>query len=130
MPGYKLRSIVVVEDDQESRMTLGRLLDDLGYLVIEHRDAVSALAAIRGRDTVDLVITDERISGMSGIELAGAVRRERPDVPIIMVTAYGNVESYIQSLGLGVFEYLVKPVKKAELAVIVKAALHSGKREA
>ncbi len=123
MPRHDSRSILVVDDEPDSRMILREMLCHLGYRVIEHPDGSSALMTLREGSEVDLVITDERMSDMSGLELAKTVRRERPHVPIIMVTAYGGVEDYLRSLGLGVFEYINKPVERKELAVIVKAAL-------
>jgi DNA-binding NtrC family response regulator len=61
--------------------------------------------------------------GMSGIEFLTILRKALPSVPVIMFTAYGDVETYLKSLSLGVFEYINKPVKKNELGRIVKAAL-------
>ncbi len=118
-------SILVVDDEPESRMILGETLGDLGYQVIERPDGPSALMTIREGRTVNLIITDERMPNMSGLELAKTVRQERPDVPIIMVTAHADIEDHFRSRGLGVFEYINKPLKRKELAVIVKAALHS-----
>jgi DNA-binding NtrC family response regulator len=61
--------------------------------------------------------------GMSGIEFLAILRKALPSVPVIMFTAYGDVDTYLKSLSLGVFEYINKPVGKNELVRIVKAAL-------
>ncbi len=119
------QSILVVDDEPESRMILRKILGDLGYRVIERPDGSSALMTIRNVGAVDLVITDERMPDMSGLELVRTLRQEQPTVPVIMITAYCGVEDYFRSLGLGVFEYINKPVEKRELAAIVKAALRS-----
>ncbi len=124
MPGHSSPSILVVDDEPESRMILRKMLGDLGYRVIERPDGSSALQTIRKNGKVDLVITDGRMPDMSGLELARTLRQEQPTVPIIMITAYCGLEDYFRSHGLGVFEYINKPVEKKELAVIVRAALH------
>jgi DNA-binding NtrC family response regulator len=61
--------------------------------------------------------------GMSGIEFVTVLRRVLPSVPVIMFTAHGGVETFVESLSLGVFEYINKPVRTDELGRIVKAAL-------
>ncbi len=123
MTGHISGSVLVVDDEPESRMILRKMLGELGCSVIEQPDGLSALLTMRRGGKVDLVITDERMPDMSGLELVTTLRREQPTIPIIMITAYCCVEDYVRSLGLGVFEYINKPVEKKELAVIVRAAL-------
>jgi DNA-binding NtrC family response regulator len=77
---------------------------------------------------IDLVITDYRMPGMDGLEFLNMLRQKNPTVPVIMLTAYGAVETYLKSLSLGVFEYVNKPIKAKELGRIVQAALDSSGR--
>jgi two-component system response regulator AtoC len=119
----KMKTILLLDDEQEILTVLGELLDGFGYQVIAKHDAESALSLVREGTRVDLVITDLCMPGMSGSEFISALRQILPSVPVIMLTAFGSVESYIQSRSSGVFEYINKPVPAKELRRIVKAAL-------
>jgi two-component system nitrogen regulation response regulator NtrX len=96
----------------------------MGYSVVDEPDGLSALALIRRGVDIDLVITDYRMPGMNGLDLATALRHILPAVPVIMLTAHGDIENYFRSLSLGVFEYVNKPIGKREFEQIVRAALH------
>ena len=117
------KTILLVEDDKGNRTIFAEILTDMGYLVIDKPDVTSALEVVRNTTPLDLVITDYRLPDTDGFTLVDAVRKARPGVQIIMMTAYGNAESYIKSMSLGVFEYLNKPVKKNEFERIVSFAL-------
>jgi len=117
-----MKTILLVDDEPEILGILGEILSGLGYTTISKPDAESALSAIRQGAAVDLVITDLRMPGMSGAELLIVLRKLMPSVPIIILTANGSVESYIQTRSDGVFEYINKPVQAKELRRIVKSA--------
>lgn len=117
------KNILVVDDEPEILAVLKDLLDGFGYRVETKPDAESAMLFIRTGAAVDLVITDLRLPGMSGEDFISALRAQLPDVPVIMLTAYGTVQSYIRTRSNGVFEYINKPVQAKELRRIVKAAL-------
>ncbi len=74
----------------------------------------SALSKIREGAKIDLVLTDERMPDISGLELIEMLRHLRPAVPVILITAYGSIENYLRSPSFCVFEYLNKPVGKRE----------------
>ncbi|HAR46745.1 MAG: hypothetical protein A2X56_00420 [Nitrospirae bacterium GWC2_57_13] len=118
-----MKTILLVDDELENLKSLGEILNRFGYRVIAKPDGQSALDTVRDGTTVDLVITDYRMPGMNGLEFLTSFRQVRPEVPAIMLTAYGAVETYLKSLSLGVFEYVNKPVKAKELGRIVKAAI-------
>ncbi len=118
-----MKTILLVDDELENLRSLGEILNRFGYRVIAKPDGQSALDTVRGGTAVDLVITDYRMPGMNGLEFLTSFRQVKPEVPAIMLTAYGAVETYLKSLSLGVFEYVNKPVKAKELGRIVKAAI-------
>jgi CheY-like chemotaxis protein len=124
------RTILIVDDEAENRRIYAEILNDLGFRTIEKPDGESALAAIVAGQAVDLVIADYRMPGMNGLQFIESLRSSMPRVPMIMVTAYANVENYLQSFSLGVFEYMNKPFSKAEFIRIVKAALKESGKEA
>ncbi len=118
-----IKTVLLVDDEPENRRSYQEILNDLGYEVIAEADGESALSVIREGGLIDLVITDYRMPGMSGLEFITQLRRQLPSVPVIMITAFGDIETYLQSFSLGVFEYVNKPVTKEEFERIVKAAI-------
>lgn len=123
------KTILLVDDEQENLRTYQEILEDMDYCILTRSDADSALALLREEASVDLIVTDYRMPGKNGLEFVTELRRFRPFVPVIMITAYGNIETYLQSVSLGVFEYVHKPIKKEELELIVKQALHDDELE-
>jgi two-component system response regulator (stage 0 sporulation protein F) len=121
----KTKTVLVVDDEMENRRTYGEILERMDCTVMVRPDGESALALLRDKDctVIDAVITDYRMPGMNGIEFVTELRRSLPDVPVIMVTAYGNIETYLQSVSLGVFEFVHKPVRMEELERIVRHVL-------
>jgi CheY-like chemotaxis protein len=119
------KTILLVEDEAGNREILDEILSDLGYEVIDAADGSSALSTIQHGAHIDLVLTDYRLPDMTGLDVVRALRKALPHLPVIMLTAYGNIESYFESLSLGVFEYIHKPVDKRDLERIVQMALRA-----
>ena len=124
-----MKTILLVDDEPELLSVLEELLCSFGYKVIAKLDAESALPVIKDGTTVDLVITDLKMPGMSGPEFIAVLKKIAPSMPVIMLTAHGSVQSYIQSRSDGVFEYINKPVQSKELRRIVKAAFYWSEAE-
>ena len=118
-----MKTILLVDDDRDILSCLEDSLSALGYNVIPKSDAESAMAIIREGAKVDLVLTDYSMPGMDGHEFFSVLKRVLPSVPVIILTGYGSVETYLKSLSLGVCEFVCKPIEAKELDRIVKAAL-------
>jgi DNA-binding NtrC family response regulator len=123
-----MKTILLVDDELEILKSLGEILTRFGYQVIAKQAAQEALASVKDGANIDLVITDYRMPDMDGLEFLHALRQMDSSVPVIMLTAYGAVESYLKSLSLGVFEYVNKPIKAKELGRIVQAAINSAEQ--
>ena len=117
------KTILVVEDDSDVMAFLVEDIRSFGYDVVEAPDAETALSMFQEAKAIDLVITDMHLPGMSGIDLLGEVKRASQAVPVIMLTGHSSIESYVQTISSGVFEYINKPVQAEELERIIKAAL-------
>jgi two-component system response regulator AtoC len=115
-------TILVVDDDERLRSTLGVLLRNLGHEVLTAADLPGAQAVLRERE-VDLVISDLRMPGGSGLDLLDAAHAAAPDTPVIMLTAYGTVETAVQAMHKGAFDYLLKPFDAGEMEVRIARAL-------
>ena len=118
-----MKTILLVDDDRDILSYLEDSLRTFGYNVISKPDAQSALAVIREGANVDLVVTDYSMPGMDGHEFFIVLKRVLPSVPVIILTGYGSVETYLKSLSIGVCEFVCKPIGAKELDRIVKAAL-------
>lgn len=112
------KRILLVDDEENARLALSRLLSREGYIVDTVSNGFEALNHLREHD-VNLIVTDINMPEMDGITFLREVNRSFPGSNIIMITAYGGVESYIEAINLGAFEYINKPVKIEELKSIL-----------
>jgi DNA-binding NtrC family response regulator len=106
--------ILVVDDESSQRELIGGFLRKQGHEVFLAGSGAEALARVR-ETRVDLVLSDFRMPGMSGIELLRAVKAVNPEIPFILVTAYGTVETAVQAMQEGAADYLTKPLDLEEL---------------
>lgn len=117
------KRILVVDDEENTRLALTRLLAREGYDVKTAANGSEALNQIRNQP-VELIITDLNMPVMNGLTFLRELNREQPASNVIMITAYGEVESYLEALNLGAFEYLNKPVKLDELKKVMRKMFH------
>jgi DNA-binding NtrC family response regulator len=113
------KRILVVDDEENARIGLSRLLSNEGFLVDSVANGYEALNYLRQQE-VNLIISDINMPEMNGITFLKELNKSFPKSNVIMITAYGGVESYIEAMNLGVFEYINKPVKIEELKSILK----------
>jgi two-component system response regulator HydG len=114
--------ILVVDDEPSNRVTLERIFEREGHAVVHAASGREAMEVVRGGG-VDLVITDLKMPGMSGIELLKAVRTVDPDVEVLVTTAYGTVETAVEAMKEGAYDFVSKPLKRIELVRTVEKAL-------
>ena len=117
--------VLVVDDEQSLRKVLAATLQREGYEVQVAVDGEEALAAL-DRDGADVVVTDLVMPKMDGLSLLRKVMLRHPDVPVIVVTAHGRVDSAVEAMKAGAFDFVTKPFETTELkAIIAKAARQS-----
>jgi DNA-binding NtrC family response regulator len=112
------KRILVVDDEENARIGLSRLLAKEGFVVDSVANGFEALSYLRQHE-VNLIVTDINMPEMNGITFLKELNKSFPQSNVIMITAYGGVESYIESMNLGAFEYINKPVKVDELKSIL-----------
>ncbi|MBW4054149.1 MAG: response regulator [Proteobacteria bacterium] len=116
--GQEHKRILVVDDEENARVALSKILTHDGYDVSSARNGVEALNYLRSKD-VELIITDLNMPEMNGLMFLRELNRSHPSSNVIMITAYGEVESYLEAMTLGAFEYINKPVKYDDLKKVI-----------
>ncbi|HTU86823.1 MAG TPA: response regulator transcription factor [Solirubrobacteraceae bacterium] len=116
--------ILVIEDEPGIVDFLERGLRTQGFDVISASDGVSGAAAALGQD-VDLVVLDLMLPGRSGMDVLGALHEEKPGLPVIVLTALGEVAHRVAGLDAGAVDYLSKPFSLTELAARIRAQLRA-----
>ncbi len=114
--------VLVVDDEENARIALRAILQEEGYEVDSVANGYEALEFLR-QHKVNVVISDLRMPEMNGLSFLRELNRHYPSTRVIMVTAYGGVESYLEAIQLGAFEYIHKPVKVDELKNIMHKML-------
>jgi len=118
------RRILIVDDELSVRSSLGEWFREDGFQVELAEDGQAALRAM-DRGPYDIVLLDLKMPGMDGIEVQKRVREIDPAATIIILTAYASVESAVEALKLGAFDYVTKPVDPDDLSNLVRNALHA-----
>src|SRR5215470_4847237 len=113
MPTELKPTILVVDDERLMASTLAEILENAGYSADTANSGEEALAIIR-RSRPDLVISDLKMSGMHGHQLQSEIQRICPDLPVIIITAFGSIETAVESMRRGAFDFLTKPFTNSE----------------
>jgi two-component system NtrC family response regulator len=115
-------SILVVDDDASLRRVTQMQLEEAGYEVLTAADAAAGLELMEAF-VPSLVITDLKIPGMSGIELLRELRSRYPETTVILITAFGTVQTAVEAMRAGAYDYITKPIDYDELRLVVERAL-------
>ncbi|MBW2624314.1 MAG: sigma-54-dependent Fis family transcriptional regulator [Deltaproteobacteria bacterium] len=117
-----METILVVDDEKNYLLVMTALLSDAGYEVLTVENGVQALELI-DETYLDLVLTDMKMPQMDGIELLTRISKMRPELPVIMMTAFGTVEKAVEAMKTGAFDYITKPFQNEELMLTIGKAL-------
>lgn len=115
-------NILVVDDEPVARQSLTDILRLEGYLVAAVANGQAAVEHVRTHN-VDLMIVDLKMPGMDGLEVVQVVNQLSPETEVILLTAYGSIETAIQALRLRIHDYLLKPASPAQVLASVKKGL-------
>ncbi|MBI5267447.1 MAG: GAF domain-containing protein [candidate division Zixibacteria bacterium] len=120
--------IFIIDDEQRMCDSLTALLSGEGYQVAAFQSSSDAIAAL-GRDRVDLVITDIKMAGPDGLEILRVVKEIDPAIPVILMTGFGSLDTALEAIEKGAYDYLLKPVEFAYLELAVRRALEKRRSE-
>ncbi len=119
--------ILVVDDDRNICKVLKGMLEETGMTVLTAHDVENAIATIEGR-VVDLIITDLKMPGKDGMDLLALMRQQRPAIPVIMITGHGSIETAVEAMKKGAFDFVTKPFDEDELLNVIKKALAESRK--
>jgi DNA-binding NtrC family response regulator len=114
--------ILVVDDEESNLVAMQKILSHEAYQVTTAKQAALALSHFR-KEHYDLVLSDLRMPGVSGLELLRSIRKENTTVPVVMLTAYGTVADAVEAMKLGAIDFLAKPIRREVLLRAVQDAL-------
>jgi DNA-binding NtrC family response regulator len=120
--------ILLIDDDPSLRRVIEYSLAESGYSVLPAASGEEGLALFQ-KEPCDAVITDITMPGISGMEVLVKVRKADPNVPVIVITAYGTIESAVSAMKQGAFDYITKPFNRDELRITLERALKMGRLE-
>ena len=122
MPGR----VLVIDDEKAIRWSLGEALRNEGYDVAEAENGKTGIKSFRD-DPADIVILDLKLPDKNGIEILKILKNEDPDLPVIMMTAYGEVETAVNALKGGAYDFLLKPFQLEKMKLAIMHALENRK---
>ncbi len=115
-------TILIVEDEAKMRRLLELNLSDEGFHVLTTGDAEAGLK-IMGQENVDLVVTDLKLPGMTGLDFLQAVKHANSALPVVVMTAFGSVETAVEAMKAGASDYVLKPFSLAEMRMVIHKEL-------
>ncbi|MAE69080.1 MAG: hypothetical protein CME06_01280 [Gemmatimonadetes bacterium] len=114
--------ILIVDDEDELREMLAETVRSLGHEVHTASDGDVGLRVYK-QQQIDLVITDLKMPRMNGLTLLREVKLVRPDAVVLMITAYPTIDSAVQAIKLGAYDYITKPFKLEQIEIVVRRAV-------
>ncbi len=118
--------LLVIDDEEIVLKSCRKILEAEGHQVFIALSGQEAFALLT-KEPIDVVITDIKMPGMDGMEVLERMKKEYPDILVIMITGYSTVQSAVQAMKLGAFDYIPKPFTPDEVSVVVEKALEKKK---
>ena len=120
--------ILIVDDEADIRELVSGILQDEGYITRSARDSDDALAAISARRP-NLVFLDIWLQGsrLDGLQVLDAIKREHPEVPVVMISGHGNIETAVSAIKRGAYDFIEKPFKADRLVLVAERALENSR---
>ncbi len=114
--------ILIIDDEKNYLLVLQTLLEDEGYTVTALSDPETALAFLQESE-VDVVVTDMKMPRITGLDVLERVKKQWPYIPVLIMTAFGTIESAVETMKYGAFDYITKPFSNDELLLSIHNAV-------
>jgi two-component system, NtrC family, response regulator HydG len=118
-PAERRARILIVDDDERVLRSLSRILRGAGYDVVPQNDPLDAIPLVEGDDALDVAIVDLMMPNLDGLELCERIRRRRPALEVVVMTAFGSIENAVKAMRAGAFDFLTKPFPSNDAVLIV-----------
>jgi len=112
-------AILIVEDEAKMRRLLELNLGDDGFTTHSAEDAETGLKLLR-ENSIDLVLTDLKLPGMNGLEFLQTIKRQNAALPVVVMTAFGSVETAVEAMKAGASDYVLKPFSLTEMRMVIR----------
>src|SRR4030042_2472070 len=109
--------VLIIDDEDTIRDSMHQVLKKEGYQVREAADGKEGLSLFN-KETFQVVFLDLKLPGLNGLRILGQMKEANPETPIIIITGYGSIESAVEAIKLGAFDYMFKPFSPEELRVV------------
>jgi len=124
-----MKSVLVVDDEKSVRDSIRMILEYEKFEVQEAGDAPSATARVEGGD-FDLVLLDIKMPGEDGLKVLRRLRQGYPDLPVVMISGHGTIETAVEATRLGAYDFLPKPLDRDKLLIVARNAAELGSGDA
>ena len=115
--------VLVVDDEPGIRFSLKGILEDEGFVVLEADSGEAGLELLDAGESVDLIFLDIWLPGQNGLAVLERVREERPDMPVIMISGHGTIETAVTALKNGAFDFIEKPLSLEKVLLAAHKAM-------
>src|SRR3989339_815780 len=116
-----MKKVLIIDDDHGIRVSLSNILKLKEYRPNAAASAQEGITEI-GKTSYDVIILDMRLPDMNGLECLKVIKKNDPDIPVIMLTAYGDIKTAIEAMRSGAFDYLNKPISNDEILMVIEKA--------
>ena len=120
------RTILIADDERGIRDSLQRLLEFESYKVVLANDGPSALGRIR-EDGIDLVLLDIKMPGMDGLEVLSHIHEEQPELPVVIISGHGTIQTAVEATRLGAYDFIEKPIDADRILLVIRNGLERRK---
>ncbi len=121
-----MNTLLVVDDEKSVRYSFKRMLED-DYRVISAEDGSTALRILDDQDNIDVIFLDVRMPGIGGIDVLKSIKKKTRNIPVVVMTAFGDSNTAIEAMKEGAYDYLTKPFENDQLKTIIEKALISAR---
>ncbi len=117
-----MTNLLLTEDETRMREVIKMLLSGIPLNIFEAQDGAEAMEILEN-ETIHMVITDLKLPKVGGMELLNHIKATRPDIPVIIITAFGSIDNAVEAIRLGAFDYVTKPFTEDKLRSCVEKAM-------